>query len=478
MMAMNLSEKLQILSTAAKYDVSCSSSGSNRGRKAGAIGSTASSGICHSWSDDGRCISLLKVLFSNVCCYDCSFCVNRVSNDVPRASFTPDELADLTINFYRRNYIEGLFLSSAIEKGPDHTMEQLVRTVRKLRNEYRFNGYIHLKAIPGADSRLIAEAGSLVDRMSVNIELPTSEGLRRLAPQKKKENILRPMGQITGAITQNREERRQFRRTPAFVPAGQSTQLIIGATPESDRQIFTLAEGLYRKFQLKRVYYSAYVPVSVDPRLPSLPAPPLLREHRLYQADWLLRFYDFQADEIVDADNPNLDLELDPKTGWALRHLGFFPVEINRADYRTLLRVPGIGVKSAKRILAARRVGRIQFEHLGRMGVVMKRARYFVTCNGRYYGEIGPDAASLRQQLVMPERGAIKGMAGGEQLTLFGEEMGAGLAMPALETPTTLMLPASPKVTADTSLSPGLAYPALFLPAPVEDQWSMVTGDL
>ncbi|MBC9785644.1 putative DNA modification/repair radical SAM protein [Heliobacterium chlorum] len=458
---MDLNTKLQILAAAAKYDVSCSSSGSNRGKAKGKLGNTASSGICHSWSDDGRCISLLKLLFTNDCCYDCSFCVNRVSNDMPRATFTPEELADLTINFYRRNYIEGLFLSSAISGNPDRTMEQLVQTVRILRERYRFNGYIHLKAIPGADRRLIEAAGSLVDRLSVNIELPTSEGLRRLAPQKKRENILKPMGQITSKIVENREERRQFRRTPTFVPAGQTTQLIVGATPETDLQIFHLAEGLYRKFQLKRVYYSAYVPVMRDPKLPAIPAPPLLREHRLYQADWLLRFYGFTAGEILDGSQPNLDLDVDPKTGWALRNLHSFPVEINRADYETLLRVPGIGVKSANRIITARRVRRIEFEHLAKMGIVLKRARYFITCNGKYYGQVSLDAANLRQRLILPQ--ATKGLTSGwEQMSLFTE------ANDPAQVPLAL-----PGVFSETQK--GLLVPVL---PSMEDKLALVTGEI
>ncbi|QGG46710.1 putative DNA modification/repair radical SAM protein [Heliorestis convoluta] len=417
---MDVSTKLKILSAAAKYDVSCSSSGGKRQSKKGMIGDTAASGICHSWTDDGRCVSLLKILFSNICCYDCAFCVNRISNDVPRAAFTPEEVADLTINFYRRNYIEGLFLSSAVDQSPDHTMEQLVKAIGLLRHTYRFNGYIHLKAIPGANNLLIQQAGELVDRMSVNIELPSSEGLRMLAPQKKKESILKPMGQISTAIVERKEERRKFRRLPTFVPAGQSTQLIVGATADTDLHIFKLAEGLYKKFRLKRVYYSAYVPISSDPKLPALLQPPLLREHRIYQADWLLRYYGFQADEIVDQHNPNLDLELDPKSAWALRNIHFFPVEINNADYQSLLRVPGIGVTSARRILYARRVRSIQWEDLTRIGIVLKRARYFITCNGRYYGQINFDSNAgnaIRKNLLEPTKGKVQ--KDYEQLSLF-----------------------------------------------------------
>ncbi|MCW2278048.1 putative DNA modification/repair radical SAM protein [Heliophilum fasciatum] len=412
---MDTLKKLAILSAAAKYDVSCSSSGSDRGKRKGMVGNATLSGICHSWSEDGRCISLLKILMTNVCSYDCAFCVNRRSNDVPRATFTPEEIAELTIGFYRRNYIEGLFLSSAVHTSPDYTMEKLLATVRQLRQVHRYNGYIHLKAIPGADERLIQAAGQFVDRMSVNIELPSAESLQLLAPQKQREHILQPMAQINHGITANREERRTFRRAPRFVPAGQSTQLIVGATTEDDRRICQLAEGLYRRFQLKRVYYSAYVPVVDNPKLPALTAPPLKREHRLYQADWLLRFYGFGADELLDPAQPYLDLDVDPKTGWALRNLHFFPLEINQADYAQLLRVPGIGVQSARRIVAARRMGTIHFEHLQRIGVVLRRARYFITCQGRYYGQAAFDAMAIRRKLV----GTSTPAAAGEQLSLF-----------------------------------------------------------
>ncbi len=397
---MELQDKLKILSDAAKYDVSCSSSGSSRKNKAGGIGNAAESGICHSWSEDGRCISLLKILYTNYCVYDCAYCLNRISNDVPRAEFTPKELADLTINFYRRNYIEGLFLSSAIVKNPDYTMEQLLDTVKLLRELYRFNGYIHVKAIPGADYRLISEAGKYVDRMSVNIELPSNDSLKLLAPQKRKEQIIRPMGLINTEIQQTKEEKKLFRHKPSFVPAGQSTQLIVGATPESDSKIIRLSENLYQRFSLKRVYYSAYVPITNNPRLPTLQHPPTMREHRLYQADWLLRFYGFSAGELLQNEDDNFDIQLDPKTDWALKSLQHFPVEINKAPYEMLLRVPGIGVQSANRIIIARRTGPIHFEGLKKIGVVLKRAKYFITCQGKYFSELSLDSQLLRQSLL------------------------------------------------------------------------------
>ena len=413
---MELQDKLKILSDAAKYDASCSSSGSNRSNKAGGIGNAAESGICHSWSEDGRCISLLKILYTNYCVYDCAYCLNRISNDVPRAEFTPNELADLTINFYRRNYIEGLFLSSAIVKNPDYTMEQLLNTVKLLRELYRFNGYIHVKAIPGADYRLISETGKYVDRMSVNIELPTSESLKLLAPQKNRDAIIKPMGLINNQIQQTKEERRLFRNKPSFVPAGQSTQLIVGATPESDSRIMRLSENLYQKFSLKRVYYSAYVPVSNSPRLANIQQPPTLREHRLYQADWLLRFYGFSADELLSNENDNLDIDLDPKTDWALKNMQLFPVEINKAPYEVLLRVPGIGVQSANRIIVARRTSPIHFDGMKKIGVVMKRAKYFITCQGKYYSEFDIDSSYLR--LSLTEKPQKKGTING-QLSFF-----------------------------------------------------------
>jgi len=398
---MELQEKITILSGAARYDASCASSGSSREGSACGVGNTSQGGICHSWSDDGRCVSLLKILLSNDCRYDCAYCVNRSSNPVPRASFTAREVVDLTMDFYRRNYIEGLFLSSAVNVSPDHTMEEMVRVAEMLRNEERFGGYIHLKIIPGSSPELIRRAGLAADRISVNIELPSSESLQRLAPQKKKEAILAPMKLIGAEAGVSLVERRKSRNAPRFAPAGQSTQMIIGASPETDLQILQLSQGLYRKMNLKRVYYSAFVPVNDDNRLPVLSAPPLLREHRLYQADWLLRFYGFSPEEILSDDAPNLDESFDPKTAWALRHPEFFPVEINRASYATLLRVPGIGVVSAKRIIAARRFAPVTHEGMKKIGVVMKRAKYFITCSGRPFEKIDQQPARLRQRLLL-----------------------------------------------------------------------------
>lgn len=381
---MDLAQKLEILADSAKYDVACTSSGVDRPGRHGALGSCCAAGICHTFTPDGRCVSLLKVLYSNACSYDCSYCVNRRTNDIPRATFTPRELADLTIGFYRRNYIEGLFLSSAVLGSPDVTMERMIEALRILRQEYHFNGYIHAKAIPGADPLLVERLGLLADRLSVNIELPSEASLGLLAPDKHKAGILRPMGQIAQRTAQNRREMAVYRHTPAFAPAGQSTQMIIGATPENDLHILRLTEGLYKKYALKRVFFSAYLPVVPDPRLPATTTrPPLLREHRLYQADWLLRYYQFSAAEILNEDEPNFDPYLDPKCNWALRHPEFFPVEVNTATKAQLLRVPGIGPKSVQRILAARRQQHLGLEELKRIGVVLKRARYFITCNGK-----------------------------------------------------------------------------------------------
>lgn len=381
---MSLMEKLDILTDAAKYDVACTSSGTERGGVPGTIGNCVRSGICHSFSGDGRCISLLKILMTNECIYDCRYCRNRCSNDLPRATFTPEEICTLTIEFYRRNYIEGLFLSSGIIRSPDFTMELICRTLYLLRTKYRFNGYIHVKAIPGSDAEIIRQTGFLADRMSVNLELPTAEGLRSLAPNKHRKNILTPMRQIQNGITANQNEIVLYRNAARFVPGGQSTQMIIGATPENDYQILNVAESLYRKFELKRVFYSAFVRVNDDTCLPVLPGgPPLLREHRLYQADWLLRYYGFQARELLDEKRPFFNVMLDPKEDWAVRHLEEFPVEVNRAPYEKLLRVPGVGVNSARRIVAARRSGSLTFADLKKIGVVLKRALYFITCSGR-----------------------------------------------------------------------------------------------
>lgn len=397
---MELQHKLEILSAAAKYDVSCSSSGSTRKNTKGGLGNSAACGICHSWSDDGRCISLLKVLLTNICVYDCAYCVNRLSNDIPRATFTPREVAGLTINFYRRNYIEGLFLSSSIIKNPNFTMEQLYESVRILREEYNFNGYIHLKAIPGADLSLIESAGRLVDRMSLNIELPSSKGLQLLAPQKSRENILKPMGFVNSKIIETKDNKKFFKSSSNFVPAGQSTQLIVGATPDHDLKILQLSEGLYKGYKLKRVYYSAYVPVSSNPKLPAIIKPPLLREHRLYQADWLLRFYGFNSSDLLDDRNPDFDTELDPKSCWAIRNMQLFPVDINKADYEMLLRIPGVGVRSARKIVAARRVRILDFVDLKKLGIVLKRARFFITCKGKYFTNIALSEFHIRQALT------------------------------------------------------------------------------
>lgn len=397
---MELNEKLRILSDAAKYDVSCSSSGSNRKNSKGTLGPVASSGICHSFTPDGRCISLLKILLSNCCIYDCSYCINRKSNNIDRASFTANEVINLTINFYRRNYIEGLFLSSAIIKNANFTMEILTNVVYKLRKEYNFKGYIHLKAIPGADEELIKKAGSLVDRMSVNLELPSSKSLKLLAPDKNKDDILKPMNFIKTNIITNKEERKKFRKSPIFVPGGQSTQLIVGATKESDLNILNLSENLYNRFNLKRVYYSAYVPVNTGKNLPKVKNPPTLREHRLYQGDWLLRVYGFKAEELLNDNNPNFDINFDPKTTYALNNFNLFPVEINTASYEMLIRIPGIGIRGAKKIISARRISFLDFFDLKKFGIVLKRAQYFITCKGKYYGSVSFDNLKIKDALT------------------------------------------------------------------------------
>lgn len=398
---MDLMEKLKILSNAAKYDVSCSSSGSKRKNSNGGLGDASECGICHSFTPDGRCISLLKILFSNNCVFDCKYCINGSSRDFQRVSFTPEEVCNLTINFYKRNYIEGLFLSSAIINNSNYTMELLLKTVKKLRREEKFNGYIHLKAIPGADQKLIEEAGTYVDRMSVNIELPSSDSLKLLAPQKSKDKILKPMGVIKNSIINYKEMKKSIKSTPLFVPGGQSTQLIVGATPESDAKIITLSQALYDRYSLKRVYYSAYVPVIKGNKLlPDITHPPMVREHRLYQADWLLRFYGFRADELLKNENDNFDLNFDPKTYWALSNLNNFPVEINKASYEKLLRIPGIGVTSAKKILKIRRVHNLTFEDLKKLRVTLKRAKYFITCNGKYYGDISFNDDKIKNKLL------------------------------------------------------------------------------
>ena len=375
-------EKLRILAESAKYDVSCSSSGTVRKGKQGMVGSTVGGvGICHSFADDGRCISLLKVMLTNYCMYDCAYCINRRTNDIKRATLSVSELEEITMEFYRRNYIEGLFLSSGVVRNPDYTMERLTAIVRDLRTVHRFNGYIHLKTIPGASQELLQEAGRYADRMSINIEIPKEESLKALAPEKDHKSIFLPMSQIQQGVLENKEDRRKFRHAPRFVPAGQSTQMIVGATKESDLDILRMSNAMYLQPTMRRVYYSGYVSVNTyDPRLPILKQPPLVRENRLYQADWLMRFYQFSVDEIVDDKHTHLDLDVDPKLGWALRHPEFFPVDINKASYEEILRVPGIGVKSAVLIVNSRRFNRITSYHLKKMGVVMKKAKYFITC--------------------------------------------------------------------------------------------------
>jgi putative DNA modification/repair radical SAM protein len=424
---MDIGEKLSILAGAAKYDASCASSGSDgKGALGGKrFGASIPAGVCHSWTQDGRCVSLLKVLFSNACRYDCAYCVNRSSADIPRSSFTVQELVDLTSEFYRRNYIEGLFLSSGIFADPDIVMEKLIQAARTLRTEAGYGGYIHLKIIPGAGEKLIREAGLWADRLSVNIELPTDKSLKALAPDKSGKSILGAMGDFAGLSCEFDEARRKSRFTPQgkasapdFAPAGQSTQLIVGASGEDDRQIVNLSSSLYRKFSLRRVYYSAFIHPGVpargsggDSRLPDIPGPPLVREHRLYQADWLLRFYHFAAAEILSDDQPFLDPHVDPKTSWALQHLDFFPVEVNRADYETLLRVPGIGAKSARRIIETRRSRSLSFDGLRRLGAALKRSRYFISCDGAYIER--PDDPVRIRRLLSDIDGA------GLQLPLF-----------------------------------------------------------
>ena len=419
---MTIEEKLTILTDAAKYDVACTSSGVDRQGDGTGIGNCVKQGICHSFSADGRCISLLKILFTNECVFDCRYCINRCSNDVPRAAFTPDEVCQLTIEFYRRNYIEGLFLSSGILKNPAYTMELLYQTLYKLRTEYHFQGYIHVKAIPGAPKKLIEKTGFLADRMSINLELPTAEGLKKLAPHKSRQTILTPMRQIQNRRDANKEELALYRHSPHFVPAGQSTQMIVGATGENDYQIISVAESLYQKFDLKRVFYSAFVRVNEDSELPALPGgPPLLREHRLYQADWLLRFYGFTAGELLSESHPNFNVFLDPKCDWALSHLECFPVEINRADYQTLLRVPGIGVKSARRIVKARQFSSLDYPDLKKLGVVLKRALYFITCRGKQMYPVKIEEDYILRNLLSVKERLPYDIEGFHQLNLFDD---------------------------------------------------------
>ncbi len=389
-------DKLRILAESAKYDVSCASSGTSRSHKKGHVGSAEGWGICHSFAEDGRCIALLKIMLTNYCIYDCAYCVNRRSNDLPRATLSVTELVNLTMEFYRRNYIEGLFLSSGVVRNPDYTMERLVKVVKDLRLVHRFNGYIHMKSIPGASQELVREAGLYADRLSVNIEIPNEASLRALAPEKNFQSVFAPMRYIQQGVLESAEERKRSRYAPRFAPAGQSTQMIIGATPDTDKDILRLSSALYQRPSMKRVYYSGFIPVNqYDNRLPALSAPPLVRENRLYQADWLLRFYQFKVDELVNDTFPDLDLEIDPKLSWALRHPEMFPIDVNKADYEWLLRVPGIGVKSAKIIILSRRYANLGAEQLKKIGVVMKKARYFITCRElpiQTVNETGPEA--------------------------------------------------------------------------------------
>jgi putative DNA modification/repair radical SAM protein len=416
----NLQEKLKILAESAKYDVSCASSGTSRSSRPGSIGNTAGWGICHSFTEDGRCVSLLKIMLTNNCMYDCAYCINRRSNDLKRATLSVSELVNLTIEFYRRNYIEGLFLSSGVVRNPDYTMERLVRVAKDLRSIHKYNGYIHLKSIPGASRELVQEAGLYADRLSVNVEIANEKSLQLLAPEKNFESVFTPMKFIQQGVLESAEERQKYKHAPRFAPAGQSTQMIVGATPESDKEILNLSSILYQRPSMKRVYYSGFIPVNeYDNRLPALKQAPLVRENRLYQADWLLRFYRFNVNEIVDDEHPHLDLEIDPKLAWALRHPEFFPVDINTADYEMLLRIPGLGVKSAKLILAARRHGKLGSTQLKQIGVVMKKAQYFITCKELPFQtihEVNP--MYIRQKLV--QKKGKKNMEG--QLILpFGD---------------------------------------------------------
>lgn len=417
-MSERIREKLQILADAAKYDVSCSSSGSNRKNHNKGIGDTGS-GICHTYTEDGRCVSLLKILLTNFCIYDCAFCVSRSSNDIKRAAFTVDEVVELTMNFYRRNYIEGLFLSSGIFKNADYTMERMLRIVKKLRLEEKFNGYIHLKTIPGASEDMVTEAGLYADRMSINLEMPTESGLKLLAPEKSHEEVKRELGIIRNRSLQYSSERKIIKSTPKFVPAGQSTQMVIGATPETDKDIMYTADQFYKNFSLKRVYYSGYIPISNDERMPTIGSqPPLLRENRLYQTDWLMRFYDFDIKEILNDQNPNLDVDVDPKLSWALRNLHHFPVDINTADYKMILRVPGIGVRSAQKIVAARKFGKLHIYQLRKMGIAYNRAQHFIRCADSPYQSHDYEAFKIKNTILKESKSKYLKTAQ-NQLTLF-----------------------------------------------------------
>jgi len=400
-MSERIAEKLKILADAAKYDVSCASSGSNRKNENKGLGNSKGMGICHAYTEDGRCVSLLKILLTNHCIYDCAYCVSRRSNDVQRAAFTVQEVVDLTINFYRRNYIEGLFLSSGIFKNADYTMERLVMIAKKLRTEHNFHGYIHLKAIPGASDELLKQAALHADRLSINVEMPTEKSLRLLAPDKNREDMIKPMIYLRNSIIENREEKKLFKTTPLFAPAGQSTQMVIGATPETDAEILLMANHFYKKMHLKRVYYSGYVPISSDNRLPAIGTPvPMIRENRLYQADWLMRFYGFRVEEIVSPAQPHLDMDIDPKLGWALRNLQLFPIDINKADLSVIMRVPGIGVQSAHKINSSRRFTKLTWDHLKKMGIMYNRARYFITCGSTDFERKDFSAMQIKQQII------------------------------------------------------------------------------
>jgi len=414
-------DKLKTLAESAKYDVSCASSGTSRKNIPGGIGNTAGFGICHSFTEDGRCVSLLKIMLTNYCIYDCAYCINRRTNDIPRATFAVNELVELTIEFYRRNYIEGLFLSSGVINNPDYTMERMVRVIKELRTIHKFNGYIHMKSIPGASQQLVHEAGLYADRMSVNIEIPTEANLKMLAPEKDHESVYKPMLYIQQGVLESAEERQKHRSAPRFVPAGQSTQMIIGATNENDKQILQTSAALYQRPTMKRVYYSGYIPVnSYDNRLPALKQAPLVRENRLYQADWLLRFYDFKVDEIVDEKYPDLDLEIDPKLAWALRHPECFPIDINKADYAMILRIPGIGVKSAKLIVTSRRFSKLKTADLKKIGVVLKKAQYFITCNELPVHTVNETSPEYVRK-VLTEKKMPKGKDNTNQLSLIFE---------------------------------------------------------
>ncbi|WP_394749102.1 putative DNA modification/repair radical SAM protein [Spongiimicrobium salis] len=412
-------EKLNILADAAKYDVSCSSSGSKRVNNTGGLGDSSGMGICHSYTEDGRCVSLLKILLTNHCIFDCAYCVTRKSNDIERAAFKIQEVVDLTINFYRRNYIEGLFLSSGIFSNPDYTMERLVKVAKKLRLEENFNGYIHLKSIPGASDELMREAGLYADRLSVNIEVPTISGLKLLAPDKKHEDFIKPMRKVKNEIMQYTSEKKKFKSVPTYAPAGQSTQMIIGATGESDKDIMYTAAHYYNNFNMKRVYYSGYVPVTHDERLPAIGSQvPMLRENRLYQTDWLMRFYGFGIKELLNDTHPNLDIDVDPKLGWALRNLNMFPIDVNKADKSMLARIPGMGMKSVYKVIQARRYRKLHWDHLKKIGVALNRAKYFILCDSRHWEHKDMDAPKIKGLILQNSVGKFRNQYS-TQLSLF-----------------------------------------------------------